>query len=81
MIFWQPYLVQTATLSWRPVSSEQSAFTTGSPFQLADAKSPKRALTLVRDARLHQKFGDFDDHLEDVTIDWLSNKDCAVESA
>jgi len=23
---------------------------------------------MVRDERLHQKFGDFDDHLEDVTI-------------
>jgi hypothetical protein len=53
----------------------------GSSFQLADAESPKRALALLRDARLLQKFGDFDDHLEDVTIDWLTNKECRIDSA
>ena len=32
-----------------------------------------RALELVREASLHKSFGDFDDHLEDVTVDWLRN--------
>ena len=27
---------------------------------------------------MHQKFGDFDDHLEDVTIDWLRNNACNI---
>ena len=79
-VSWQPYLTHTLT-SWRPVSSEPPPFTPGSAFQLADAQSSKRALALVRDARLHLKFGDFDDHLEDVTIDWLTNKECRIDSA
>ncbi|KAG5336879.1 hypothetical protein C0989_011669 [Termitomyces sp. Mn162] len=29
---------------------------------------PRRAVALVRDEHRHHKFGDFDDHLEDVSI-------------
>jgi guanine deaminase len=53
----------------------------GSDFLLAKADSPSRAIALVRDHNLHEKFGDFDDHLEDVTIDWLRNSACRVESS
>lgn len=52
--------------------------TTGSTssalFRLADPQSPTRALKAVRDARLHRELGDFDDHLEDASIDWLKNQ-------
>jgi ER membrane protein complex subunit 8/9 len=51
------------------------AFSSGSPFKLASEDSPSRAITLSGDTRLLQIFGDFDDHLEDVTIDWLRNKE------
>jgi hypothetical protein len=40
-----------------------------------------RAAALLEEKRgepdaILQKFGDFDDHLEDVSIDWLRNKVC-----
>ncbi|KAK0235404.1 hypothetical protein EDD85DRAFT_773896 [Armillaria nabsnona] len=66
-----PYVSQGS--SWRCNPAE---FAPGSLFQLASADLPARAAKLVKERRLHQKFGDFDDHLEDVTIDWLKNKDC-----
>ncbi|KIY67742.1 UPF0172-domain-containing protein [Cylindrobasidium torrendii FP15055 ss-10] len=40
------------------------------------AELPERARTLVRDEKRQEKLGDFDDHLEDVRIDWLRNKPC-----
>lgn len=39
-------------------------------FALAEADSVERALAAVRGDSL-SKFGDFDDHLEDVSVDWL----------
>ncbi|KAK0443551.1 hypothetical protein EV421DRAFT_1890755 [Armillaria borealis] len=67
----KPYVSQGS--SWR---CNPADFAPGSLFQLASADLPARAVKLVKERRLHQKFGDFDDHLEDVTIDWLKNKDC-----
>jgi len=72
-----PYLPLGTSTSWRPYSSGVPAFTAGSSFTLASSDSPTRAIALVRDDHLHQNFGDFDDHLEDVTIDWLNNKSCS----
>ncbi|KAJ7928060.1 hypothetical protein B0H13DRAFT_2248502 [Mycena leptocephala] len=69
-----PYISQGTT--WRPYSGETTAFSTGSIFQLTSPDLPRRAISLVREQALHQKFGDFDDHLEDVTIDWLRNTPC-----
>ncbi|PBK71234.1 UPF0172-domain-containing protein [Armillaria solidipes] len=66
-----PYVSQGS--SWR---CNPADFAPGSLFQLASVDLPARAVKLVKERRLHQKFGDFDDHLEDVTIDWLKNKDC-----
>ncbi|SJL09474.1 uncharacterized protein ARMOST_12852 [Armillaria ostoyae] len=66
-----PYVSQGS--SWR---CNPADFAPGSLFQLDSADLPARAVKLVKERRLHQKFGDFDDHLEDVTIDWLKNKDC-----
>ena len=43
-------------------------FSSGSSFQLSPPDLPSRAVTLVQEQHLQQKFGDFDDHLEDVTI-------------
>ncbi|KAJ6475054.1 hypothetical protein C8R47DRAFT_1324028 [Mycena vitilis] len=62
-----PYVSQGAT--WRPYSGDAPAFSAGSVFQLASPDLPKRAVTLVREQDRHQVFGDFDDHLEDVTIE------------
>lgn len=76
-----PYLPQPSTTLWRPCTAQSPAFTTGSNFLLAKADSPSRAIALVRDHNLHEKFGDFDDHLEDVTIDWLRNNACRVEGS
>ncbi|KAJ7442624.1 hypothetical protein FB451DRAFT_1057387 [Mycena latifolia] len=69
-----PYISQGTT--WRPYSSENNAFTPGSIFQLSSPELPRRALALVHQQVHHQQFGDFDDHLEDVTIDWLRNTAC-----
>ncbi|KAJ6585169.1 hypothetical protein B0H19DRAFT_1108603 [Mycena capillaripes] len=69
-----PYVSQGAT--WRPYSGEITAFNQGSVFQLASPDLPGRAISLVREQTRHQLFGDFDDHLEDVTIDWLRNTAC-----
>ncbi|KII90514.1 hypothetical protein PLICRDRAFT_173916 [Plicaturopsis crispa FD-325 SS-3] len=64
-----PYLPSSATsASWRPATTPQL-------FTLADPSSPARAVAAVH-ARAHAKFGDFDDHLEDVSVDWLKNEAC-----
>ncbi|KAJ7069647.1 hypothetical protein C8F01DRAFT_1207243 [Mycena amicta] len=60
-----PYLPQGIT--WRPESGEQG-FSAGSKFQFTSKDAAQRALALVRDEWRHETFGDFDDHLEDVTI-------------
>ncbi|KAJ7630327.1 hypothetical protein FB45DRAFT_1027566 [Roridomyces roridus] len=64
-----PYVAQGA--SWRPFSGTDP-FSPGSPFQLSSADLAQRSTSWIRDGR-HNPFGDFDDHLEDVTIDWLRN--------
>ncbi|KAJ3786735.1 hypothetical protein GGU10DRAFT_350850 [Lentinula aff. detonsa] len=71
-----PYLAQSPSSSWRPYSDAGTAvpFSSGSSFSLSPPDLPARAVSLVRDQQLQRKFGDFDDHLEDVTIDWLRNK-------
>ncbi|KAJ7147126.1 Metallo-dependent hydrolase [Mycena crocata] len=61
-----PYVSQGT--AWRPYSAEASAFTAGSAFQLSSTDIPQRAIKLVREEGRHKAFGDFDDHLEDVTI-------------
>lgn len=40
-------------------------------FTLAESDSPERALAVVRRDPRITKFGDFDDHLENVSVDWL----------
>ncbi|KAF8621230.1 hypothetical protein AX15_007946 [Amanita polypyramis BW_CC] len=62
--------------SWKPHPESGTAFTPKSSFQLASVDVPNRAVKLVQTDYLHQAFGDFDDHLEDVTIDWLRNTVC-----
>ncbi|KAG5644838.1 hypothetical protein DXG03_007565 [Asterophora parasitica] len=62
-----PYVSSTSS-TWRPYSGDALPFGKNSAFQLASENLPRRAVALVRDDRLHQKFGDFDDHLEDVAI-------------
>ncbi|KAG6877173.1 hypothetical protein C0992_010646 [Termitomyces sp. T32_za158] len=63
-----PYTSLSASSSWRPFSGNPVPFSQGSSFRLASDDLPRRAVALVRDERRHQKFGDFDDHLEDVSI-------------
>jgi hypothetical protein len=43
-----------------------------STLQLSD-NIVARALDIARDNAISRAFGDFDDHLENVTIDWLKN--------
>lgn len=71
----QPYLFNGAT--WRP---DLSAFSSSSKISLESPRSPSRALVLIRDHRLHRQLGDFDDHLENVSVDWLNNAQCFDES-
>ncbi|KAG9095582.1 hypothetical protein FRC07_011076 [Ceratobasidium sp. 392] len=40
-------------------------------FTLVESDSPARALEIVREGSAFVNFGDFDDHLEDVSVDWL----------
>lgn len=42
---------------------------------LQSKKSPARATELIASG-LQTKFADFDDHLEDVALDWLNNPEC-----
>jgi len=75
-----PYLPQGTSTSWRPAvaskAAEQPFTSASSQFKLQQPSSPSRALELIRQSKLQEKFGDFDDHLEDVSIDWLRNVDC-----
>lgn len=64
---YQPYISSTSS-SWRPYTGNQPPFTPSSIFKLGADDLPRRAVSLVKDERRHQKFGDFDDHLEDVSI-------------
>jgi hypothetical protein len=66
--FEQPYIASTPTSNWRPAPTDPQAFTSGSKFQFSDPSTPVEAVRLVREQNLHFAFGDFDDHLEDVTI-------------
>ncbi|KAL1689373.1 hypothetical protein GGG16DRAFT_57880 [Schizophyllum commune] len=68
-----PYTFNTSTSSW---TRSSSSFTENSPYRLTTPDIPLRAVKLVRQEQREKKFGDFDDHLEDVTIDWLRNKAC-----
>ncbi|KIL62258.1 hypothetical protein M378DRAFT_108569 [Amanita muscaria Koide BX008] len=70
-----PY-IPVGSSSWGPHPESGSAFSASSLFQLASPDIPSRALKLVQTDHIHQAFGDFDDHLEDVTIDWLRNAAC-----
>jgi hypothetical protein len=64
----QPYLATAGSqTAWRSVQTPKP-FTTASLYQLSPSGLPAKALGLVRDQNLHLKFGDFDDHLEDVAI-------------
>ncbi|KAF8521140.1 hypothetical protein JB92DRAFT_2891762 [Gautieria morchelliformis] len=71
-----PYIANGT--SWHP---HNSAFAGDSPFTLENQKSPSRAMALIRERGLHRQFGDFDDHLEDVTVDWLNNAGCTDKGA
>ncbi|KAF9474161.1 UPF0172-domain-containing protein [Pholiota conissans] len=72
-----PYLPQPSSSSnWRPVEGSPAPFTPGSRFQLESTSIPADAAKYVLEHNLHFAFGDFDDHLEDVTIDWLRNRSC-----
>ncbi|KAJ3933918.1 MAG: hypothetical protein NXY57DRAFT_752447 [Lentinula lateritia] len=71
-----PFIAQSpSSSSWWPYAEPGSPapFTPGSLFSLSSPDIPARAVALVRDQQLQRKFGDFDDHLENVTIDWLRN--------
>ena len=63
---------------YAPASATATAFRPLAATSLAVSSSvPARVLQLARARGLQRQFGDFDDHLEDVRIDWLRN--AAVE--
>ena len=64
----QPYVPVGSTNEWRRASSDKPPFSAGSRFQLQSPDIPTEASRLVQEQNLHYAFGDFDDHLEDVTI-------------
>ncbi|KZO97385.1 UPF0172-domain-containing protein [Calocera viscosa TUFC12733] len=47
-------------------------------FHLAETDLPARTLRAIEEQSLQQELGDFDDHLEDVRIDWLKNSKVTV---
>lgn len=63
----KPYIPHGGS-GWRINGASVAPFTLGSPYQLESPDIPKQAIAHVRDDHLHQLFGDFDDHLEDVSI-------------
>lgn len=81
----QPYLPQSGFSSWRPAQLKPEPYTPGSRVQLASSEAPSEAATYVREQNLHFAFGDFDDHLEDVTIGEKSSPRgvsvCLIEDA
>ncbi|THH09948.1 hypothetical protein EW145_g1652 [Phellinidium pouzarii] len=75
-----PYLPQGSSSPWRPAphNGDIQSFSATSQFKLEPPSAAADILRLIRDSNLHLKLGDFDDHLEDVSIDWLRNKDCTI---
>ncbi|GAA5994878.1 ER membrane protein complex subunit 8/9 family protein [Rhodotorula paludigena] len=55
-----------SSTSWQPASLASAKLT------LSDTSAPQKALEQVRAGR-HAALGDFDEHLEDVRVDWLRN--------
>jgi len=70
----QPFS-QTKAGSWHREAFNAPQYT------LASASSPTRALELIRDKGLHRTLADFDDHLDDVALDWLNNPECVDPDA
>lgn len=64
----QPHLPSSSkpSTSWQPASLASAKLT------LSDPSAPQKALEQVRAGR-HAALGDFDEHLEDVRVDWLRN--------
>ncbi|KAF5361074.1 hypothetical protein D9756_004642 [Leucocoprinus leucothites] len=64
-----PYTAATVSnATWRSATTTPKPFNVGSPYQISPPTIPAKATSLVREQKLHLKFGDFDDHLEDVAI-------------
>ncbi|KXN83109.1 Protein BZZ1 [Leucoagaricus sp. SymC.cos] len=64
-----PYIAATSSNpTWRPAPTSPKPFSPESSYQLSPSTLPATAVALVREQKLHMKFGDFDDHLEDVAI-------------
>jgi len=55
-----------------PSSPLQPAPLPNSSFTLSSPSTPSVALAKIR-AGVASELGDFDDHLEDLTVDWLRN--------
>ncbi|KAH6912876.1 hypothetical protein BKA70DRAFT_1265342 [Coprinopsis sp. MPI-PUGE-AT-0042] len=60
---------------WKRVTQPEP-FSQSSSIQLDKADLPEKAASYVKDKDLHMDFGDFDDHLENVSIDWIHNQSC-----
>lgn len=67
MIVFQPF-VKTNN-SWQ---RSKSAFTEGSDFELLNVDTYAKVRGLMSNGQ-YKQIADFDAHLEDVSLDWLSN--------
>lgn len=68
----QPYLPpKSPSAAWQPTTLSSARIS------LADSSAPTKALEQVRQGR-HKLLGDFDEHLEDVRVDWLRNAAVSV---
>jgi len=68
----QPHLPSS-----KPPASWQPSSLSSAKLSLADPASPTKTLAAVREGQ-HRLVGDFDAHLEDVTVDWLRNARISV---
>ncbi|KAK4332360.1 Uncharacterized protein family UPF0172 [Rhodotorula toruloides] len=67
-----PYLPpKSPSAAWQPTTLSSARIS------LADPSAPTKALEQVRQGR-HKLLGDFDEHLEDVRVDWLRNAAVSV---
>ncbi|KAJ2959343.1 hypothetical protein NQZ79_g5131 [Umbelopsis isabellina] len=63
----QPFV--KSSISWQP---SKSAFTDGSDFELSNVDTYAKVRGLISNGQ-YKQIADFDAHLEDVSLDWLSN--------
>ncbi|KAA1470814.1 UPF0172-domain-containing protein [Dentipellis sp. KUC8613] len=70
---WHPIPVPVSPASTQATTQTQTPPQTPTPTLTLAPSQPARTLRLAREHGLQRLLGDFDDHLEDVGVDWLRN--------